>query len=50
MTVDHIIPQIKGGDSSLSNLEPMCIFCNNKKGSKSLAEFLETKYYPQRGY
>lgn len=32
MTSDHIIPKSRGGDGSLSNRQPMCIKCNNKKG------------------
>ena len=50
MTVDHVTPQVKGGNWDINNLEPMCRFCNNKKGSKSLAEFLDSGYYPQRGF
>jgi hypothetical protein len=32
LTIDHIIPRCKGGDSRLENLQPMCTVCNNKKG------------------
>ena len=37
MTVDHIIPKSMGGSHNLSNLQPMCVRCNGKKGSKILA-------------
>jgi len=31
MTVDHIIPKSLGGTRDISNLQPMCSKCNNKK-------------------
>lgn len=35
ITVDHIIPACKGGKRILNNLQPMCVVCNMKKGSKN---------------
>lgn len=34
MTIDHIIPKSRGGKGVMSNLQPMCFNCNNRKGSK----------------
>ena len=38
MTKDHIIPKSKGGKDSLKNLQPMCIRCNEAKGSKIIKQ------------
>ncbi len=38
MTIDHIIPKIKGGKDSWINLVTACQSCNNKKGRRDLKE------------
>lgn len=34
MTVDHIFPKALGGNNDMENLQPMCLACNSKKGSR----------------
>lgn len=31
LTIDHIVPQSKGGDSRPTNIQPVCEACNQKK-------------------
>ncbi len=38
LTVDHIIPKMRGGKDTWDNLITACIHCNNKKGHRTLQE------------
>ena len=39
LEIEHIIPKSRGGSSRISNLTIACHDCNQKKGSKTAAEF-----------
>lgn len=43
LQIDHIIPRSKRGSNRVSNLTLACEKCNNKKGNKSIEEFLKKK-------
>ena len=38
LTVDHIIPKVRGGVDSWENLTTACVICNNKKGNRTPRE------------
>ena len=40
MTVDHVIPQAKGGTDHEGNLQLLCNACNSSKGTLSQEEFI----------
>ncbi len=40
MTIDHVVPQSKGGTDHIENLQLLCNACNNMKGIKTQAEFI----------
>ena len=41
MTIEHLIPLVRGGTNWPSNLAPSCRSCNCSKGTKTHFEFLE---------
>jgi hypothetical protein len=43
LQIEHIVPRSKGGSSRVSNLTLACVSCNQKKGSKSIHDFVKDK-------
>ena len=40
MTVDHVVPQSKGGTDHMTNLQLLCGACNSMKGTRGQEEFI----------
>jgi len=38
LTIDHVVPRVKGGGDTWNNLVTACHQCNNRKGHKPLKE------------
>ena len=39
LTVDHVVPLVRGGSNYIGNLLPACAWCNSSKGKKLLVEW-----------
>lgn len=40
LTLDHLIPQVRGGSDRTDNLLLACAPCNTRKGSKDVLSFI----------
>lgn len=43
LEVEHVVPKSKGGSNRISNLALSCVKCNQRKGNKSIQDFLKKK-------
>ena len=41
LTLDHVIPQARGGRHEPRNLVPACRRCNGRKATRTAGEYLE---------
>ena len=48
LTLDHVVPRSRGGDSVWENVVTSCAPCNHKKGNRLLAEAKMTLSSPPR--
>jgi 5-methylcytosine-specific restriction endonuclease McrA len=48
LTIDHVIPQSRGGKNSFENCVTSCFDCNNKKGNRTPNE--ANMYMKRRPY
>jgi len=43
LTIDHVRPRCRGGETSANNCVTACLQCNRAKGSLALDEFINLK-------
>lgn len=43
LSIDHIIPLVRGGEHSRRNIQMLCIPCNSSKGAKHPIEFAQSR-------
>lgn len=43
LTLDHVLPQSKGGEHSPENMVTSCYDCNRARGSRSIAQFEKSR-------
>lgn len=45
ITLDHVIPKVKGGTTQWSNLVPACTSCNGSKGHSDVWEWYQLQFF-----
>ena len=50
LTVDHVQPRVRGGDSSAGNVVTACAACNALKGHRRLSDFLLAESGARRNF
>lgn len=45
LSVDHIVPRTANGSDEVSNLQPLCVHCNSKKGGRPDGYWSRTFYF-----
>lgn len=50
LSIDHVQPQMRGGDGSPGNVVTACRSCNTRKGARSLASFLAEEPSARRNF
>ena len=48
LTLDHVVPQSKGGKNEWTNLITSCKKCNNNKGDMDVKEFTDRNINPKK--
>jgi len=46
LTLDHVKPRCKGGESISQNLVPACLPCNQSKGSENWRDWMRRVFGP----
>ena len=46
LTLDHVKPRCKGGETVSQNLVPACLKCNQSKGSENWREWMRRVFGP----
>jgi len=48
LTIDHIVPEASGGESTMKNYALACCHCNESKDTMNLIDFIEVANFENR--